>query len=267
MSTARYHRCATALAASLAPEASGCMAVAPLSPEEMGLKADLDEPMMHTPTQRQLTGPAPFAPTTVAQPPADDGPAQEALAALVQRIVYQDEAALAALYRALCGRVYRQALRLVRDAATAEEVVEDVFWQVWRQAPRFDAARGPAIAWVLQITRSRSLDALRAMGRDPLREALDIDDGNSTQPAAEDGDPQAQLGQAQLAAQIERALGELAPLRRQLVSLAFQRGYSQSEIAAEMDLPLGTVKSHLRRALAEMKLVLEPTLPAARRPS
>ena len=221
--------------------------------------------MTHTPTERAPSEPAPFARTPAAAPPVQDGPSQAELAALVQRIVYQDEAALAALYRSLCGRVYRRALHLVRDAAAAEEVVEDVFWQVWRQAPRFDATRGPVIAWVLQMTRSRALDALRAMGRDPLRDALDIDGWHGTELPAEHADPQAQLGQAQLAVQIEQALRALDPLRRQLVSLAFQRGYSQSEIAVEMGLPLGTVKSHLRRALGEMKLSLEPSPLAARR--
>jgi RNA polymerase sigma factor (sigma-70 family) len=253
------------LAASVAPEAYGRMQVAPGSVERSGLAPARDAAMTHTPTGLALPEPAPIAGITAAPLPAEDGPAQAELAALVQRIVYQDEAALAALYRSLCARVHRQALRLIRDAATAEEVVEDVFWQVWRQAPRFDATRGPVIAWVLQMTRSRSLDALRAMGRDPLRDALDIDDGHGTEPAAEHADPQAQLGQAQLAAQIELALCALDPLRRQLVSLAFQRGYSQSEIAVEMGLPLGTVKSHLRRALAEMKLFLELSPPAARR--
>jgi RNA polymerase sigma-70 factor (ECF subfamily) len=249
----------------VAPEVYERMTVAPESFKGSGLTAALDAPMPHTPTERVPPAPAPFARTAADPPPAEDGLAQAELSALVRRIVYQDEAALAALYRSLSSRVYWRALSLVRDAATAEEVVEDVFWQLWRQAPRFDATRGPVIAWVLQITRSRALDALRAMGRDPLREALNIDDSYGTELAAEHADPQAQLGQAQLAAQVEQALCALDPLRRQLVSLAFQRGYSQSEIAVEMGLPLGTVKSHLRRALADMKIFLERTPPVARR--
>lgn len=181
-------------------------------------------------------------------------------AALVQRIVHQDEAALATLYRSLCGRVYRQAWRLTRDTGTAEEVVEDVFWQVWRQAPRFDATRGPVVAWVLQICRSRAIDALRAAGRNPLHAALDIDSPTAEALVSDDADPQARLDQDQLATQIEAALQALDPLRRQLVALAFLRGYSQAEIAEQTGLPLGTVKSHLRRALATMKLLIEPAL-------
>jgi RNA polymerase sigma factor (sigma-70 family) len=206
-----------------------------------------------TPLHATLDVAQPAASATVARDIAE----QANLAALVARVVYQDEAALAALYRQLSSRVYRQALRLTRQVETAEEVVEDVFWQVWRQAPRFDAARGVVLAWVTQITRSRALDALRAMGRDPLHEALDIDEMHSADTAADTDDPQSLLDRAQVSAQIQRAMAALDPLRRQLVALAFQRGYSQAEIAEETGIPLGTVKSHLRRALATMKMSLE----------
>ena len=193
----------------------------------------------------------------------DTSPAEEhaALAALIRRIVQQDEAALADLYRRLAARVFRQAARIVRDVGTAEEVVEDVFWQVWRQAPRFDSARGVVLAWIMQITRSRALDALRAAGRNPLHTALDIDDEAQMPAAVELADPQSLLDRAKVGERVQRALALLDPLRRQLVSLAFERGYSQSEIAEHMSLPLGTVKSHIRRALATMKTSLDDTLP------
>lgn len=217
-------------------------------------------------------------PVEIEEPDAADEPAVAeaaaagpedlaALAALVQRIVHQDEAALAELYRCLASRVYRQASRLVRDIGTAEEVVEDVFWQVWRQAPRFDATRGSVMAWVMQIARSRALDALRARGRHPLLSAIEGDDDVHA-PVAEDADPQGQLDRAQAGERVQKALALLDPLRRQLVSLAFERGFSQAEIAEQMGLPLGTVKSHIRRALATMKSTLEGSLLAApeRRP-
>jgi RNA polymerase sigma factor (sigma-70 family) len=198
------------------------------------------------------------APTTECH--EDAGAADHAaLAALVQRIVHQDEAALGELYRCLASRVFRQASRLVRDIGTAEEVVEDVFWQVWRQAPRFDPSRGVVVAWVMQIARSRALDALRACGRNPLLRALDFDD-EAHMPAAEDVDPLYLLDRARIGERVQGALALLDPMRRQLVSLAFESGYSQSEIAVQMDMPLGTVKSHIRRALATMKTTLEGAL-------
>lgn len=189
------------------------------------------------------------------------------LAALVHRIVRQDEAAFASFYRELSSRVCALALRITRDIGCAEEVVEDVFWQVWRQAPRFDPARGNASAWVLRIARSRALDALRAMGRNPLRMAFELQGDDAARPTdSGDDDPRQRVADAQSASQIEHALAALDPLRRQLVSLAFLRGYSQAEIAEQTGLPLGTVKSHIRRALVAMKDSIEAAQPARRLP-
>lgn len=187
-----------------------------------------------------------------------DARADEArLAGLVQRIVHQDEVAFAALYRCLARRVFAQTLRITRDLGCAEEVVEDVFWQIWRQAPRFDPTRGCVLAWVRRMARSRSLDALRAMGRNPLRMAVDLDGEQAELPGSSHDDPAHRIGAAQSAARVDLALAALDPLRRQLVALAFQRGYSQAEIAEQTGLPLGTVKSHIRRALVLMKTLIE----------
>lgn len=190
--------------------------------------------------------------TTAGAGPAED---HAALAMLVRRVMRQDEVALGELYRCLSTRVFRQVSRLVHDIGGAEEVVEDVFWQVWRQAPRFDAERGTVIAWVMQMARSRALDALRASGRNPLFAALDVDE-IAHMPTDDDADPQARHERSRVGEQVQKALALLDPLRRQLISLAYERGYSQTEIAEQMNLPLGTVKSHLRRALATMKTTL-----------
>lgn len=175
------------------------------------------------------------------------------LAALVGRVTRQDEAALAALYQRLSGRVYALVLAVTRNVGTAEEVLEDTFWQVWRQAPRFDAQRGPAIVWVLMIARSRALDAVRASARQPTARGaacIDVDVQIADATAA---DPVELLMGAQRNGRLGRALAALDPLRRQLVALAFYRGLSHDEIAAHSGLPLGTVKSHLRRALASLR--------------
>lgn len=189
------------------------------------------------------------------RPALDDA----ALVQLVRRIVYQDEAAFAALYRQLSGSVYALVLRITREIGSAEEVVEDVFWQLWRQAPRYDAERGTVVAWVRRIARSRALDALRAQLSNPLRGAAELDDEEL--PAFGDGrnadDPLQRLAGVRSAGQLEQAMAALDPLRRQLVSLAFLRGCSQAEIAEQTGLPLGTVKSHIRRALAAMKATIE----------
>jgi len=172
------------------------------------------------------------------------------LQAWIAGIVHQDEQALAELYEALAGRVYGLALRITRQVQTAEEVTEDAFWQVWRQAPRFDAARGSVLAWVLTIARSRALDALRR--RDPA-EALDEDRLADLQ---EDNDPQDLLLAVQRQHRLHAALQDLDPLPRQLLALAFFRDLSHEEIACQMCLPLGTVKSHIRRALLRLRQLL-----------
>lgn len=175
----------------------------------------------------------------------------------IGRIVRQDqagEAALAALYSSCSARVFYLALRFTRDAATAEEVTEDVFWQVWRQAPRFDAARGQAMAWLLTIARSRALDAVRARSRDKLEHWGD----DALEQVQNDthSDPCDLLHAVQASSRLHAALEMLEPLPRQLVSLAFFRGLTQDEIAQCSKLPLGTVKSHIRRSLTALRNAL-----------
>lgn len=180
-------------------------------------------------------------------------PASEAqLRAWIARVVARDENALSSLYDAMAGRIYGLALRITRNVQTAEEVVEDTFWQIWRQAPRFDPARGNATAWMLTMTRSRAIDALRRT--DQL--ASDAESGDSAADPA-DG-PEELLASSQAGQQLDAALARLEPLPRQLVALAFFRGLSHEEIATHTGLPLGTVKSHIRRALVRLRDTLLP---------
>ena len=188
--------------------------------------------------------PLPLAAAGCPLPPAAD---DARLLAVVARVVRQDEQALAELYDALAGRVYGLALRIVRQVQTAEKVTEDTFWQIWRQAPRFDAARGSVAAWILTITRSRAFDALRR--RDPV-EPLDEEHLADLQGGS---DPQDLLAAVQRQHRLHAALRTLDPLPRQLLALAFFRGLSHEEIAQHMRLPLGTVKSHIRRTLLRLR--------------
>ena len=192
------------------------------------------------------------------------------LQAWLARIVHQDEAALDALYRACVGRVYGLALRIVRNPGTAEEVTEDCFWQVWRQAPRFDPLRGSALAWLLTIARSRALDGLRARRRvlantvsaDALGEAMDAL-AESVDGAAGSADPHDLLEAVQSNQQLHQALAQLDAVPRQLVALAFFKGLTHEEIASQIGLPLGTVKSHLRRAMLALRKCLGPQTSSA----
>ena len=168
----------------------------------------------------------------------------------------QDEEALAQLYEQLSGRVYAVALRITRKVACAEEVMQDTFWQVWRQAPRFDPLRGSAVAWVLMMARSRALDAVRARARDPAQIGQQAEDDDESFADAAAEDPLDLLQAVQRDGALHAQLAKLDPLRRQLVALAFFRGMSHDEIAVHTGLPLGTVKSHFRRTLAALQSAL-----------
>lgn len=176
------------------------------------------------------------------------------LAALIAGVVERDQRALEQLYDATAARVHGLVLRIVQRPALAEEVVEDTFWQVWRQAPRFDAARGRPVTWLLAMARSRAIDTLRREDRfrhDELPEEGQLEDADSAPP------PQDLLDAARGADALHAALSALDARARQLVSLAFFRGLTHEEIADQERMPLGSVKSVIRRSLQQLRRALE----------
>jgi RNA polymerase sigma factor (sigma-70 family) len=201
-------------------------------------------------------------------PPAAKAPLPRAACELqlqswIRCITRQDQAAFASIYEACIGRVYGMALRITRHAALAEEVAEDAFWQIWREAPRFDPARGTAMAWLLTITRSRALDALRA--RDPAELVEDAGELVQAQSGYDTLASPVDLLSATVADHsLHDALSKLDAQPRQLIALAFFKGLTHDEIAAHTGMPLGTVKSHIRRGLTTLKTLLGDT--AGRRP-
>ena len=186
--------------------------------------------------------------------PRDDAHVAE----LLMCVVHQDEAALAELYQLLSHRVRRVAQRLVGQPYLADEVVEDTFWQVWRQAPRFDPLRGSGMAWVMTIARSRALDAWRRQQRQHAREHHGTEDLDALHSAAEgDTDTHADLAdwlirQRELE-RLHQALAMLDASPRQLVTLTFLRGLTHEEVAQSTGLPLGSVKSQIRRAMQSLR--------------
>ena len=192
--------------------------------------------------------------------PAATAPALDdaQMAGLVLAIVDQHEPSLARLYEATAGRIFGLALRIVRQAAVAEEDVEDVFWQVWREAPRFEPQRGCVLAWLLAIARSRAIDALRRQERVRSHEQAQDEDSEDRFADGEAHDPQDLAASAQHQQHLQALLAALEPLPRQLLSLAFYRGCTHEEIAAQTGLALGTVKSQIRRTLATLRSQLAP---------
>ena len=169
-----------------------------------------------------------------------------------------DQRAFEAFYDATLARVFALARRICIDPGLTEEVVEDAYVQVWRDAGRYDAARGVPLAWLLTITRSRALDALRRRDEAQPVEAPET----LVEESDESADPLDLLIVFESASATRRALEQLPARERQLIGLAFLRGLTHAEIAAETGWPLGTVKTSIRRALATMRAVLLEHAPA-----
>lgn len=161
-----------------------------------------------------------------------------------------DERALGVLYDRWSPRVYALAMALLRDSSEAEDVTEETFWQAWRQAARFDGARGSASSWLLTIARSRALDRLRARRRrpeDPLEDHV-ADAMISATTAADDTMVLGERGHA-----VRTALQLLPAEQREALGLAYFGGLSQTEIAERTGQPLGTVKTRMRLGLAKLR--------------
>ena len=182
--------------------------------------------------------------------PLSDG---DALAAAVGG----DGAGLATLYDRYSRVVYSLALRIVQIEAEAEDVVQEVFAQMFRQADRYDSRRGSVSSWLLTIARTRAIDHVRArrrlpdtrFGREPEAAAENLPDPRADQESQTLTDEQVQ--------RVRRALEDLPAEQRTAIELAYYDGLSQSEIAERLKAPLGTVKSRIRAAMLRLRDALE----------
>jgi RNA polymerase sigma-70 factor (ECF subfamily) len=182
-----------------------------------------------------------------------DDTACDPLASQVGAMRQGNRDALESLYEATVGKLYALASAMLRNAEDAEEVVCETYAQAWETAGTFDPARASATGWLLMMCRSRALDSLRK--RRARGDSLDI--AGFEQPDDAIHRPDELLSLMQQNSRVHAALGVLTPERRQLVSLAFLRDLTHQEIADATGMPLGTVKSHLRRALAQLRELLE----------
>ncbi len=174
---------------------------------------------------------------------------------LMTRIERRDADALAALYDRYGSRLMGLALRIVTEPSEAEEVLQDVFLHVWRGAASYDAARGPVLAWLLVLTRSRAIDRIRsrrAGGRAGLRALEDV-----PEPSA-DVDVEAGSGSREWEALCRAAIAELPPDQHRALELAYFEGLTQQEIAERTGTPLGTVKTRMRLGLLKLRERLQP---------
>lgn len=176
------------------------------------------------------------------------------LSVLLYRVAKEEQHALGELYDLTVAKLFSRAGSIVRDSQDAEEVVCDVFVQVWHSARQFDRERGSALAWLLTLCRSRALDRYRRnhAGLPTVAQIAAVDANDSRGPGPDD-----LLQVLERDTAIYRALARLSPLRRRLIALAFFQGLTHEELADETHLPIGTVKSHIRRALASLRAELD----------
>jgi RNA polymerase sigma-70 factor (ECF subfamily) len=168
----------------------------------------------------------------------------------VDRIARGDHDGLAELYDRHGRLVFSLALRIVRDQGEAEDLVQEVFSQVWQQASRYSESRGNVIAWMLTLTRSRAIDRLRRRSARPYHSG----DGPAVTEIADTAPPvDEQLAWAGRAVQIRGALDALPLLQRMAIELAFYEGLTHAEVAERLELPLGTVKTRIRQGLLKLR--------------
>jgi RNA polymerase sigma factor (sigma-70 family) len=167
-----------------------------------------------------------------------------------------DEQALASLYDRFGKVAYGLALRIVRDAALAEDAVQEAFLDVWRQADRFDSSRGKASSWILMLVHRRAVDLVRRQARsNALPEQLEV--MKPEVGVAESADDDAALLEARR--EVQAALATLSKPEREVLDLAYWGGLTQSEIATLLRIPPGTVKSRTFSALARLRKALSQT--------
>ncbi len=167
---------------------------------------------------------------------------------LLERIRQKDEGALSVLYDRYSGLVYSEAKRILRDAGAAEEILQDLFYQVWRTAERFDAARGSLAGWLLVAARNRAISKLRR--KSGKTEELE-ENGVLMSANVETG-----AMQRVLLDKVRTALGTLPEGQREAMEFAYFAGMSHSEIAEKTGEPLGTIKTRIRTAMETLKRVL-----------
>ena len=187
------------------------------------------------------------------------------LVELLSRVALGDRGAFGALYRRTSAHLLGVVLRIQRDRAVAEEVLQEVYVNVWRAAQSFDAAQSQPLTWLTSIARNRAIDSLRRGQTQPKLQTLgaaasgtDAEDEDVYDTVADDAPgPLDLLSRATDARALGECMDKLSALQRQSVALAFYQGLSHAEVAEQLRQPLGTVKSWVRRALLTLKSCLQ----------
>jgi RNA polymerase sigma-70 factor (ECF subfamily) len=181
------------------------------------------------------------------------GPSDEP-AALIARIAQGDREAFGRFYDVFAGTAFALIRRVLKEPAASEEVLQDVFLEIWREADQYDPQRGSPAAWIITKARTRAIDKLRSMRRRDRTFVAPVDEAVARQndPAAQDPGVVAEERDV-----VRSALAQLSSSQRRVIELAFFEGLTQTEIAARLGEPLGTVKTRARSGLERLRSILK----------
>jgi len=176
---------------------------------------------------------------------------------LIEKIRQGDQSALDLLYKRYSSPVYSLIWKILQNSEEAEDVALDVFWQVWRQADRYDPSRGAPPAWIFTLARSRAIDRLHSRSRREDR-TISIDDPNiHFDPLDENASPDQVVSFRQNRDAVRAAMEKLSVVQREAVELAFLKGMTHVEISEKLGQPLGTVKTRIRQGLIRLRKHLD----------
>ena len=175
---------------------------------------------------------------------------------LLDRVGQRDEAALRLLYERVSPRLFGLALRVVRQRDWAEDVLQEAFITIWRVAGDYRSTLSPPLAWMGLIVRSRALDLLRRKTADRTQLTQEFDEAMADTLESAARDPMDLADASEQAWALRQCLQQLEGPQREVVSLAYLRDLSHGELAAQLGLPLGTVKTWIRRGLEKLRICM-----------
>lgn len=189
---------------------------------------------------------------TAAQLRADRAQEAAALADLVRHVARGDSEAFARLYDATSARTYGVVWRVLRSADHAAEVTQEVYTEVWRQAARFEESKGSVAAWITTMAHRRAIDRVRSVSSEAARD----EHYARAEPAREIDDVWEGVSERLDADRVRKGMASLTPIQREALTLAYFGGYTQSQVAERLKVPLGTVKTRIRDGLISLRNVL-----------
>lgn len=186
----------------------------------------------------------------------------KALAEVLARVALGDRAAFAELYRLTSAHLLGVILRIQPERAQAEELLQEVYLNVWRAAQRYEATQGQPFTWLASVARNRAIDSLRRAQARPQKAHTHVPDDEQdpdvTDLHPDPGPGPAELWQQAVAARLlKQCLGALSAEQQQSLALAYYQGLTHTEVAEQMSVPLGSVKSWVRRGLQALKACLD----------